>query len=84
MDGGEMMTGNAGTVAIIAGSAQPAHCLIARGHFSTKDWNVRGITHKMLPVLFFKRQMTVFITELPVESNIYCRSAVGLLVETTV
>lgn len=52
MDGGKMMTGNTGTVAIIVSGAQPAHCLMSWGHFSTKDWNVRGITHKMLCVLF--------------------------------
>ncbi len=47
-----MMTGNAGTVAIIVSGAQPAHCLMSWGHFSTKDWKVRGITHKMPCVLF--------------------------------
>lgn len=68
-----MMTGNARTVAVIVSGAQPAYCLMSWGHFCTKDWNVRGITHKMLPVFFSKRQinLTVFIPELPVELNIH-------------
>lgn len=48
MGGGRMMTGNAVTA---ASSAQSAHCLTAWGHFSTEDWNVGEITHKMLCVL---------------------------------
>lgn len=52
MDGGKMMTGNAGTVAIIVSGAQPAYCLMSWGHFGTRDWNVKGITPKMLYVLF--------------------------------
>lgn len=41
MDGGKMMTGNAGTGAIKARSAQSAHCVVALERLSTKERNVK-------------------------------------------
>lgn len=62
MDGGKRMTGNAGTEAITVSRAQPAHYLISWGHLGTQDWNVKGITHKMLCVLFQRERLALLFS----------------------
>lgn len=59
MDGGRMMTGNAGTEAIKARSAQPAHCVVALERFSTKERNVKRFT-----------KYTVFCSERQISFNV--------------
>lgn len=43
----DKMIGNAENLDTVE-ATQSAHCLMTWGHFSTKDQNVEGNTHKML------------------------------------
>lgn len=81
MDGGKMMTGNAGTEAIKARSAQPAHCVVALERFSTKERNVKRNYSQNTPCSVQRDKLALMLSSpdhlVSSHTTVKCRGAEG-------
>lgn len=76
-----MMTGNAGTEAIKARSAQPAHCVVALERFSTKERNVKRNYSQNTPCSVQRDKLALMLSSpdhlVSSHMTVKCRGAEG-------